>query len=194
MSADTTKTAATPDVTALLDAWIADVMSGETGGRTKGNAEGKALGMLQTFASSDQPVLTIDTIPSDWTVTRQGRDADAPVSMREVYTYVKRAVSSMPDDTPIYLASFSSDDNEVRVLNTNTASKEALNAHADVIRSRVLAHARAVNANKALGPNAPASHVRAAQDRVNKTEARLNAAKSDAIRLLSAVQAQAQDA
>ena len=185
--ARSTDNAQSVDIDALLNAWIADAVA-ETGtsGRVKGNAEGKCLGVLQSFASSDVPVLKIDAdMLSDWTFTRKGTDPDGFRTMREVYNMVTRTAATMPD-APIYVVTFTTDDDTVTVLNTGVAATEALEAHKIVVQRAIASLQRASNAQKSLGPNAPASHVRAAQDRRNKAEAKVANATADAKRLLVA--------
>ena len=183
----TTDNAQSVNIDELLNAWITEAVA-ETGtsGRVKGNAEGKCLGVLQTFASSDQPVLKINAdMLSDWTFSRKGADPDGFRSMREVFNLVKRTASTMPD-APIYVVTCTTDDDNVTVLNTGVAASEALDAHKIVVQRAIASITRASNARKALGSNAPASHVRAAEDRLNKAQAKVANATADAKRLLVA--------
>jgi hypothetical protein len=142
--------------------------------------------VLDAFAYSDAAKLVLDgNAVSSWTFTRRGYAPDGYRSMREVHNVVAKMAATMPD-APIYVTSFTSDDEHVLVLNTGVAAAAALDAHADVMARRVKALKRANDARKALAPNASPSRKRATLDRVNRAEAKVKIAKADAKRLLQA--------
>lgn len=172
---------------ALLESYIADAIADMgTGSKAKGTADADALSALSAFAQSDDAVLTF-TLDNTarWTFSRKSVDPTEAKNMREVYNVVKRAADSMTD-APIYVVTYTTDDDAVTVLNTGVAVREALEAHKRVIAKAVAALQRANTAAKALGPRASAGLQRDAKDRIARADAKVKNAKADAARLIQA--------